>query len=84
MVGCRGIEPRTRGLGIHSSIMNNRVKKRLYNVDEAAEYLGRSVWSIRELMYKGTLPYVKVGKRVSFDIHDLDKFIEMHKMTFTY
>ena len=64
--------------------MNNRLKKRLYNIDEAGEYLGRSVWSVRELMYKGTLPYVKVGRRVSFDINDLDRLIEMHKMTYTY
>ena len=64
--------------------MIKQIRKRLYNENEAAEYLGRSLWGIRELRYKGTLRYVKEGKRIQYDIHDLDKFIETHKMQFTY
>jgi excisionase family DNA binding protein len=64
--------------------VRERIRKRLYNIDEAAEYLGRSIWSVRELMYGGVLPYIKIGRRISFDIHDLDKVIERHKITCTY
>jgi excisionase family DNA binding protein len=64
--------------------INNPVgilKKRLYSISESAEYLGRSVWSVRELIYGGRLPCVKVGRRIHLDIVDLDKWIEMNKVT---
>ncbi len=60
------------------------IKKRLYNEKEAAEYLGRSIWSIRELRYNGVLKYIKVGTRIHYDIYDLNEFIENNKMQFTY
>ena len=61
-----------------------RLNKRLYTVEESSIYLGRSVWSVRELIWNGTIPCVKVGRRVHIDIYDLEKFIEKHKMQFTY
>ena len=54
--------------------------KRLYSITEAAHYLGRSVWSIRELLWKGSIPYVKYGKRIHLDIKDLNLFIEKNKV----
>jgi hypothetical protein len=36
-----------------------RPQKRLYTLKEAAEYLGRSDWAMRELMWKGAIPYVR-------------------------
>ena len=60
------------------------IKKRLFTVAEAAEYLGRSVWSVRELVWGGSLPCVKVGRRIHLDIFDLDKWIDQHKTTYTY
>ena len=59
-------------------------EKRLLTVKEAAEYLGRSVWSVRELVWGGSLPCVKVGRRIHLDIFDLDKWIDQHKTTYTY
>ena len=58
------------------------VRKRLLDIKSASEYLSRSVWGVRELMYKGVLPYVKFDRRVYFDIQDLDKAIEQHKQRF--
>jgi len=55
-------------------------KKRLYSIPEAAEYLGRSVWSVRELIWKGSLPSVREGRRVHLDIFDLERWIEMNKV----
>ena len=56
------------------------VAKRLYTVQEAAEYLGRSAWSVRELIWAGKLPSVKVGRRIHLDLYDLDAFIEQNKV----
>jgi excisionase family DNA binding protein len=53
--------------------------KRLYDVEEAAIYLGRTVWAVREMMYRGKLPYVEDGRRKLFDVRDLDEWIERNK-----
>lgn len=58
--------------------------KRLLNEKEAAHYLGRSVWGIREMRYAGKLPFVKDGRRVLFDIRDLDTWIDRTKMQYRY
>jgi excisionase family DNA binding protein len=55
-------------------------QKRLYSIAEAAIYLGRSVWSVRELIWGGKLPCVKVGRRIHLDIIDLDQWIEKNKV----
>jgi len=59
-------------------------KKRLLTVSEAGQYLGRSVPAIRELIWAGHLPVVKLGRRVHLDLLDLDKFVEQHKTKYTY
>lgn len=56
------------------------IKKRLYSIPEAAEYLGRSIWSIRELIWAGKLSSVKVGRRIHLDIIDLDQWIDRNKV----
>ncbi len=60
------------------------LKKRLLTIEEAGVYLGRSIPSIRELIWGGSLPIVKVGKRIHLDINDLDNWIEAHKTRYTY
>jgi excisionase family DNA binding protein len=56
------------------------IGKRLYSIEEAAIYLGRSPWGVRELIWGGKIPSVKVGRRVHLDINDLDFFIEKNKV----
>jgi excisionase family DNA binding protein len=56
-----------------------KIIKRLYSVEEAAVYLGRSEWSVRRLLWNGLLPEVRIGRRVQVDIRDLDVFIEHNK-----
>ena len=55
------------------------IQKRLYTLNEAATYLGRSTWSIRRLIWNGLLPQVRGGGRVHVDLMDMDAFIEKHK-----
>jgi len=58
--------------------------KRLYSIREAALYLGRSAWSVREMYYHGKLPSVRDGRRMLFDIQDLNAWIERNKRALEY
>ena len=60
---------------------DNPLNKRLYDLKEAAIYLGRPIFSIRTLIWKGALPYVKEGRRQYLDVHDMDTYIERCKET---
>ncbi len=60
--------------------VKNPLRKRLFSIEEAAEYLGRSVWSVRELIWAGKLPAVRVGRRIHLDLYDMDAFIEDNKV----
>lgn len=56
--------------------------KRLYSIKDAAVFLGRSDWSVREMLWAAKLPYIKDGKRIFIDIVDLEAWIERNKQTF--
>jgi excisionase family DNA binding protein len=60
------------------------VHRRLYPIKEAAVYMGFSPWTVREIIWKGDIPYVKVGPKYFLDITDMDKWIEKSKTRFTY
>lgn len=67
--------------------INNPVQdipKRLFSIKEASVYLGRSIWGLREMLWAGKLPFVKDGKRILIDIHDMDTWIDANKKQFTY
>lgn len=57
------------------------VSKRLFNIKDAAQYMGRTPWGIRELVWAGHLPVVKPasGRKIFIDVVDMDKFIEENK-----
>ena len=57
------------------------VRKRLYTLEEAAEYLGRSKWALRELIWSAKIPVVRPcgGRKIFVDIEDLDGFIAQNK-----
>jgi hypothetical protein len=56
--------------------------KRLYTLPEAAHYLGRTLWSMRELIWKGSIPIVREGKRIFVDVNDLNVYVESKKTTY--
>ena len=60
------------------------VFKRLFPLKEAAIYLGRSVYSMRELVWAGEIPVVKVenARKIYLDIADLDHFIDKNKKVY--
>ena len=57
------------------------VRPRLLSVRQAAAYLGISHWTVRELVWKGELPEVRLGRRLLLDLRDLDRLIEARKKT---
>ncbi len=63
---------------IHNPV-RNRPAKRLFDIKEAAEYLGRTVGALREMLYAGKMPFVRDGRRILIDIHDMDAWIDRSK-----
>lgn len=55
-------------------------RHKLFSVREAAEYLNIAEWTLRSWISQKRIPYVKLGSRTLFDINDLNKWIESHKV----
>jgi excisionase family DNA binding protein len=56
-------------------------KRRLLTLQETAAYLGVSVWTVRDLVWKGKLPVVRLTRRLHFDQRDIDHMIDVAKDT---
>lgn len=69
----------TKAQGISSPVF-----KRLFTLKEAARYLGRSEWGMRELLWAGKIPVVRQdgARKIFLDIQDLDDFINRNKSTY--
>jgi excisionase family DNA binding protein len=55
------------------------MERHLISVQEAAQYLAISPMTIRRNQWNGDLSHVRIGRRILFDIKDLDKFIQTGK-----
>ncbi len=53
--------------------------RRLYDIEAVGAYLGIPAHTVREIIWRGDLPYVKIGRRHYLDIRDVDQFIEQAK-----
>ena len=58
--------------------MTNR---RYVNINEVSEYMSLPVKSLYELASQGRIPSIKYGRRVLFDLQDIDKMMESMKRT---
>ena len=59
---------------------------RLLSLEGAAEYLGLSTWTVRDLEWKGVLPRVRLPngeggeiRKLLFDVRDLDRLVDRSK-----
>jgi len=54
---------------------------RLLTIPKAAEWLGLTVWAMRERIWNGDLPVVRFrgGRKMYLDIRDLDDFVQKNK-----
>ncbi len=50
-------------------------EKRLFTVEEAAEYLGRSPNAVKLMVARGKLPVTKIDSKIQLDRRELDKLI---------
>jgi hypothetical protein len=59
----------------------NPLGPRLLPLKTAAQYLGLSLWALRERCWSGDLPVIRFpgGRKVYLDVNDLEKFIEESK-----
>jgi len=57
----------------------SRGSRRLLTLKEAAAVLGLSPYSVRRLIAAGTLPSVRLTRRIQVDLRDLERLIEQSK-----
>ncbi len=55
------------------------LSRRLYDIQAVGAYLGISPWTVREMIWRGDLPCVRIGRRQYLDIRDVDQLIEQAK-----
>ena len=64
--------------------MSISIGKRLLTVDELSSYLGRSKSSIYVMVYRGQIPYIKLGTgkngSLRFDCEEIESFLETRKV----
>lgn len=64
---------------------NPHPNKRLFTLKEAAVYLGRTEWGMRDLIWSGQVPVVRNqgGRKIFIDVLDMDAFINKQKDRYT-
>ena len=55
------------------------VRRRLFDVEQTAEYLGMSVSAVYNLVSDGKVQPVRFDRRIRFDVRDLDGLINQAK-----
>ena len=60
----------------------NQCVKRLYTLKEAAFYLGRGLFGVRQMVWRGELPIVRNGRKMFIDINDLESYVGKNKTTY--
>jgi len=62
--------------------IRNAQRPRLLTVKQASEWLGLTVWALRERCWNGDIPFVRFpgGRKLYFDIKDLEMIIERNKV----
>lgn len=63
------------------------MNKRLITLQEAAQYLGFSYWSVRKFVLRGEMPFIRSrdrGRKYLLDMSDIDKWIDRNKRKHEY
>ena len=65
--------------------MNNPSGPRLLTLKAGADYLGLTVWGMRERIWAGDIPVVRFagGRKMFIDRMDLENFIQKNKTIIT-
>jgi len=54
--------------------------KRLITKKELAQYLRLSVFTVDTCVSQNRIPYIKIGRRVLFDLADIDAWLQHQKV----
>lgn len=62
-----------------------RFRVRYMNSQQAAEYIGlgagvRAANLIRQMVHRDTIPYIKIGSRLRFDVVEIDQWMQKRKV----
>jgi excisionase family DNA binding protein len=57
-----------------------KVAKRVFTIDEASVYIGRSVPALYRLVHRREIPYTKHGRALRFLKDDLDRWLESDRV----
>ena len=63
-----------------SQIRSTEEFPRWLSIKQLANYLGRSVQSIRKDVREKRLPATRIGGQIKFDKHDIDQLLEARKI----
>lgn len=62
------------------SIIRKGTRKRYLNTEAAMKLLSCSRKHLYHLRKTGALPFIKEGKKIYYDIEDIEAFMEKHKV----
>lgn len=51
------------------------VGQQLYDIPQVATFLGVSPWTVREIIWRGQMPIVKIGRLIRVDLGDLKQYV---------
>lgn len=60
---------------------NNKIKQRYFSEGQAAAYIGKTKWAVREMRYQHELPFTAIGKSIFIDKEQLDNFMSKNAIT---
>lgn len=60
-------------------MIKNPISKRLYCLKSASSYLDLGLHGVRNLVWTGQIPVVKIGKKQFIDLEDLERFVSQNK-----
>lgn len=83
-LGTRTRKAPSKETAADASVASKPIGKRLYTLKEAARYLGRSDWGMRDLIWAGKIPVVREegGRKIFIDVHDLVAYVERNKAVY--
>ena len=61
-------------------ILPQCLEPRLLSQHEAARYLGISYWTVRDLVFRREIPFIRIGRRILVDHLDLDAYLDRSKI----
>lgn len=64
---------------VANRLKDAHIRKRLYDIEETAEYLGLSEDAIRDLVSQQKLKALRPTRKLQFDIRDLDALVDQLK-----